>query len=543
MAPLNRISAKRQDLFNCADSLRSADYKIALTHFLEAQGVTFFLPVQLNSKIPAWRSNGRQVPLRHSTVKRLIKAKDPTTKHHRYDIAIRTGKWHIPNRSADTILAVLDFDYWDSVSDDIKNLVLQKPTFSIQTERGRHFYFWVPRYFSRSGSRRDIGDWLARGRIAVVTGKDREVISPFPIQTLDYFAARRLYRYMTEEPPAEWFPGEVIKQHYRDFTAPPLEGERNTRINGELYRLRNILSDTEVRDKAQEMAIACIPPYPPKEAKAVAESIIRNRHRFPIQGKGQAAPQVETIPYNNDIAYTRLGKYFPKKGMEFTRAEYEQHLEQSEGRERNAQGRIELARKDIDHNTKLGAIEIVGTRSSGRGRPVKVYRRVADYDGKTDYLMPGKITGRTMRLSLMLHILPDKKMAVVRSKLAAILGVRVETISRYGKFLKQLGFITLKRQKPDYEVVGPPDIAMGRAVSNDIAIGVWFNPSIYQRTTLYHRYRRRKQPVQWDITPIPEDIPQAVTDTMEQLLKALNGKAPPKRLPPSPYHRHPSKHG
>lgn len=398
---------------------------------LYESGGQFFVVVKVNTKELAFKDNPQQPPVRWETLGKWLNQRDKNGRR-KYDLAIRTGKWRLPDRNPDEILIGFDSDVWLSLPETVKEILKAHPTFVDQTRRGFHFYFFVPKWFSKSGSNPGIADWLARGKIAVLTGSDRQVLHSRPVATLPEDEARVLYEYATtREQTDETRSYRTIAQSLADFQA--VQGERNHRLNGELFRLRHQSAEA-LKTIALQLAAQCTPPYPPKEALQIVQSILKNRHRF--QNTHHRPPQEHKAGFTGNVPYTRLGDCYPKAGMRFTRKEYEQKLIRRGWVGQKSMG---VARHDIDAALKMGEIEYIGKLPSGKqgGRPQHQYRRVRNYHGEVGMILPAKPTARLIRLSAMMDYLPDEPRPVTRRALCHYLGVQdVGTISRYSNLLR-----------------------------------------------------------------------------------------------------------
>lgn len=442
---------------------RQPEYKLKVAGYLYEQGVQFMTPVRLNTKMLAHRGSENK-PIKWETLQRLVYEFEQVRHQKRYahDLAVRTGNWHMPSRNYRQTIIVFDVDDYDQLPQRVQDILPKYETFVVQTSRGLHFYFWVNGRFGKSGSNPTVADWQGKGRIAVLTGADRRVLHWKPVAALPDEVAKILYKFATqppEPPPKRW--SIAVAAGIEPFLGPKagragdfhaVEGERNTRINGELYRMRFRMSDDELRTYALELAAKCSPPYPEKEALQVAASIIRHRRRLPLAPKAatflgnNVTREVkdavdyqlsQLTPYREDFRRTRLAKYFPNAGDTFTRKEYESRLI-ADGWKPDKRGRVEVARLDIEYNLKSGVIEAVGKLPAGKkgGNRQILYCRRGDYEGRLDHLLPGKVTHRQIRLSAMAAILPTTFMEVVRGTICPYLGIKSEsTITRYAALL------------------------------------------------------------------------------------------------------------
>lgn len=497
---------------------KPADKLALLREVFFGYGVQYFVPVWLNSKKMAWRAPEKLRPVTFDTVERLVHQRhiDKRKSTLKYDLAIRTGVWKMPDRDRDRVLACFEVDNWEAVPEHLKDLVTAHPTLTVRTLRGFHFYYWVPKWYLKSGSNPGIADWQAKGRICVLTGADRYVLHQADIADLDEREAEALYNFASKPSQEKvqhqrWTPswragqpGGQPRTSLADFEA--FEGERNHRVNATLYYHRN-KSDAETLELAQQLAAQCDPPYPYKEARDVAKSINRHKHRFPQactpdEATGEKAVSV----YHKDHHYTRLGMAYGRAGQRFTRSEYEAWLIEQGEWVRGRDGRIAVARDDIQHNLERGEIRVAGKCPSGPagGRPALIYERMRDYQASTGHILPGKLTPKLMRVSAFLHLLTDQLTEVARKTMAAALGLESEaTISQYAKELSEAGgkwglpLIERQRQTPyigtwalnprcktTREMGWPLPKEKYQALADEF---VQYRPSLYRRTANYKK--------------------------------------------------------
>lgn len=470
---------------------------------LYESGGQFFALVYLNTKTlvyndPQEKPRQWKTIVQKSYVRRPRQTDGKRGKRY-YDWAVRTGKWQMPQRDPFWILATFEVDNWWTVPQHIKAILQRYPTFVNQTGRGFHFYFYVPKWFSKSGSNLNGVDWLARGKIAVLTGHDRQVLHSLPIAKLPEDEARILYDFATTVETTEDSPHRVTR-YPDEFEA--FEGERNTRINGELYRLRR-LSNDETTALALKLAAECSPPYPAKEALAIAKSINRYKDRFPLSGKPFIHPP-DLPAYSGNTAYERLGMFVSKAGQPFTRRHYERYLHKTGAWALDKQGHIAAAYHDLKANLQSGEIIKIGVQRSGKrgGRPQHVYRRTRDFKGRPT--LPGKPTARLLRLGHLLQILPNELTAITRELLCARLGVKdVGTISRYARLLKDAsrwGEPLIEKQEQPPEITTwallPAHLKKVGRLPRDLFYYLWdnfvrFRPSLYRRLPYYYEVTRQ----------------------------------------------------
>lgn len=495
---------------------------------LYTSGGQFLTLVKLNSKILVYHDPAEK-PRFWETIQQQMQYRAPRKAdgkrgERKFDLAIRTGKWRLPDRNPDEILISFDVDQWPALEDYIKDILKKYPTFVLQTIRGVHFFYFVPKWFSKSGGN-GVVDWLARGKIAVLTGSDRQVLHSRPVATLPEDEARVLYEYATtREAVNETRSYRAIAQDLADFHA--VQGERNTRINGELYRHRQLAPD-ELEALARQLAAQCTPPYPIKETLAVKNSIVKNRPRFPTAPKPTA--KRESVP--TSIAYTRLGDIFPRIGMTFTRQQYEQRLLR---RGWLARKKLGVAYHDLRENLAQGEIEIVGQLPSGKqgGRPQHLYRRVREYRGKMNTLLPGAPTARQIRLSLMLAYLPDESTPVTRDYLRVRLGLKdVGTISRYSQLLADpsrwgQALIHKQTQAPTISTwaLTPSALKESGRLPQGWFRWLWqefvrYQPSHYQRTAYSHEVMAQRT---YPAKPVEVGIPVVESPTVATLQSRLD---------------------
>jgi|GEM_PF-5681332 len=417
---------------------RNQQDKLDLANTLLSQGVAFFIPVNAGTKKRAWRGHGYK-PIRAKTIELLLHQKKG--KRYQYDLAIATGKWKMPERDQDKILIVFDVDNWEALSPRISGILDTNPTFTMKTQRGHHFYYWVPRWYQKSYN--GLGcDWLGSHSMAVLTGSGRQVANNAPIATLSDADANTLqnyvkYSYRSQKSLETRFPRHttsiIADPWLADPDYIPHEGQRNKYLNFRLFCLRDE-SEHTLRKTALEIADRCVPPYPHNEALHVVKSHLRNRHKFTsIPKKHKELPSHERL---KDPVCTRLALCVPDPEQPFTRRDYEAALVKH-GWFPNADGHIAVARQDIDHLIAIGEIEHIGQEKNPiRGRPAKLYKRTYDYTIDRDLMLPLTPTKTNIRMSIFVYHITGEWVEVIRDTMRRKLGLNsVRTISRYAKFL------------------------------------------------------------------------------------------------------------
>lgn len=493
---------------------RTPEYKIGLVRGIFNDGVSFMLPVRAGTKKLAWKKPKRK-PIFLETINRILyeHTAHGNTRTYKYDLAVVTGTWRMPDRSQDAVLVVLDVDNWDKLSTlapDVCEIIRKQPTFCIQTKRGIHFYYWMPAWAAKSQSIPGVIDLQGRGRIAVVTGVDRNLCYNFYINQMAHEDVNTILRFFKKmQGPTyreRWSLAKVkgvlppVPTYPPGYKAPL--GSRNYFVNGQTYRQRFKLSDQELIDYAVDLAQnQCEPPYPVKEAEAVARSIIRNARRFADKPL-VTTPTIEMEKGRH--AVYRLAKYFPTVGERFTRADYEQAL-RADRWIGNKSGRIPITQRDLAYNVEHGFIKVVDkVRGPKGGNAALVYERISPCNLEMSFTLPIKQTAKAMRLGRMMWLLPDKEMEVVRRTLARYLGVKKETISRYAKDLisieKWLGPLIVRTiQKP---LIGTAELNPKVSTTTEWPIPneryrqlhdefVQYRPSLYKRQPFYHRIMRK----------------------------------------------------